>query len=480
MEEGSEILIKDLKKAHETKFIWRKEKVIKELQEFTKEIERVDTECLAGAFESWFEPSGSEGRTYEAEIDFALANRDKGYVPRFTYPALERGYLDENRKEETRLDLEGAHKAIPRAEEFPTISKIAQDIIDRKHKSLFFLRDIQIGEFEDLAEFTPYSPPSKELVDYAKKVYEEDLKPMEKKTELTKKLKEEKLTQTEMVEYVKYALSLLGAKDWKVEITKEKKAFSVLSATETVLIPEKEISILKFLTTLAHESIHIATAVNAKRMGLGTISLGEEADALQEGMAKLAENDVETMILGKTERASNPYYVLGMEKAHETYGNFWETFDYLVKIRVMELSAMGKSDDYIEKHKYVTPKIVVRRIFRGTPDLTKGGYVYHKDKIYLEGELTANKIRKEGLLGYFLAGKFDIATATFLIKTGVLPKEAVNLTSKVIEKIWENAGDKDFLTNTGWFRENYNPPYWRELGISDEAYFEAWKKGKTL
>src|SRR3989344_4205825 len=93
-----------------------REVLIRELQDFTKQVEHIDRTYKAGAMESWISPHGREERTWSQELDHAVAHRHKGYIPKMTYPALESGYHDENDIEGTKLDTVAGLQALQQLE----------------------------------------------------------------------------------------------------------------------------------------------------------------------------------------------------------------------------------------------------------------------------------------------------------------------------------------------------------------------------
>lgn len=481
MEKPSDLIVGQIKQAAENPRPLspeQKEAIIGELKAFSLEVERIDKTFKAGDLESWIAPEGLDGRTWRQEISYAGKNRERGYVPQLSYPALARGFLDPENPE-AKLDIGGGLQALQVLKEnlqtqFGNISPIASQMIERKEREFKFLQAVRDGDHQAAIENMPHGKPSEELVAYAQAAYDKDLQPKPKRNATARKLADNKITSDELKEYFEYAMQLLGAKDWRVRIVPKQGSITVYPEGREVKIPpRREYSGIRVLSLIAHEiGAHVGTSHNSEQNGFGSVSLGTETDVLQEGLAKLAEREVEAIILGY-ETNPGPYYVLGIQKAIETNGDFWAVYDYLITLRRDELTAQGRESDYIEKNVKDVPLQTLRRIFRGAVDLSAGEYVYTKDKAYLEGEMIAEKIKEAGLLGYMLAGKYDVPTAIFLLENGVTPPEAVKLTIDVARKIWAKEGDRDFLVNLNWYRENYNDPYWRESGITDEQYIEA-------
>lgn len=469
----------------------RKE-ILKQLREFRKRVEEIEKAYKAGDLESWIEPQGAEGRTWKQELQYARRNRKERYVPQLTYPALERGYLDPSKPEETKLDTKGGLEALRALQDelpetFRAIPQIATQTIEKKRKEFLFLQAVKDKEHKEAVRNMPHSAPSLELVQYAQEVYQKRLEPQREKTPVGEKLAKVRFHAYDFQEYFEYALELIGATNWKTEVTRRVSRVTVSPEKRTVYIPYKnKLSGIRLLALIAHEiGVHVATGVNAERNGFGSTYLGTEGTVLNEGLAKLAEKDVEEMLQGFA-NPPRPYYVLTIQKALETGGDFWSAHDYLVELRRKELEAQRKYEEektgnegkytnkYVSDETYKTVRKILKRIFRGAVDLSRGGYVYTKDKAYLEGEVMAQKIKEQGLLGYMLAGKFDLPTAIYLLKIGGIPKSAAYLTVEVAQKIWNKPEDRDFIENLRWYRANYNPPYWREFGLTDEEYAKRW------
>ena len=485
MEKPSSELVAQIQAAAspETPTPEEREVLIRELQDFTKQVEHIDRTYKAGAMESWISPHGREGRTWSQELDHAVAHRHEGYVPQMTYPALERSYHEENDRDGTKLDTTAGLQELEQlevdvAEKYKHISPVALVLIYHKKREFRFLEAVKSGDSKGVIANMPFGRPSDELVKFANAAYEADLRPKPKKNETAEKLSGNTFNSRDLKEYFEYAIQLLGAKEWRVEISTKQQVITVYPENKKVGIPpRRKVDGIELLKLTAHEiGAHVGTTYTAESNGFGTTSLGKDASILQEGLAMLAEREIEQLILGYPENPG-PYYVLGIQQALENGGDFWKTYDYLIDLRKKELIAQGRSEKYIDKNLQAVPRRVLARIFRGSVDLSHGGYVYTKDKAYLEGEMIAEKIKEVGLLGFMLAGKYDIPTAIFLLQNRVIPKDAVNLTIDVAHKIWANQGDKDFLVNLNWYRENHNDPYWREFGVTYEEYIQAMISG---
>lgn len=442
----------------------KRDLIVRELQEFTKKLEIIERKYKASSLESWINPTGVDGRSWNEEIDYALAHRNEGYVPRVRYPALERGFLDPNNPEETKLDVPGGLSKLDEisktaAETYPETAEIVSRMVDRRRKEFLFLEAVRTGDHDGQIKYMPYEFPDPALVAFAENSYKTTPE-SETKSDTENKLQGNVLTPDEVQEYFEYALNLIHATGWVTKPLDGQTSISVVPESKEVRLPiNLRLSALKLLKLVGHEiGAHVGTAVNAERNGFGSCAIGEESQVLQEGLARVTEHDVEEMLTGRKEY-SGPSYVIAINTAIKNGGNFWETYDSI-------------------KKDFKATKGTLKRIFRGSTDLSKDGYVFTKDKAYLEGEMVAGEIQKRGLLGYLLSGKYDVNTAIFLLKNKVIPKESVNLVIDVAQKIWANKGDRDFFTNLDYFRENYNPPYWRDFGMTDKEYLQKWREAK--
>lgn len=479
--------IEEIRVASEMKELPPKEErdqIISELQALTKETSEIDLKFKAGAFLSWFEPTGDQGRSWDEEMDYALAHRHEGYVPKMRYPAIERGYLDPDNRESSGFDFDGGMNKLEEMTQdletrFKKTRDIAKEMIERKRLEFLFISAVKNGDHESVIKYMPYKTPDDELVSFARACHESDLNPKSPKTKFEERLDKNILSANEAKEYFEYALSQIDARGWKVKLSDKRKAVSVSSdAKEVSLWQGEQIKASTMIKLIAHEiGIHAGTAVNAERNGFGGAAIGEESEILQEGLATVAENDIEMLLYGSRSDPA-PNYVLAINESSENGGDFWKTYEFIKKTKIESLTARGKTPEEAEKISEKTAKRILRRIYRGSVDLGKGGYTFTKDKAYLEGELSAQKIKDAGLLGYMLSGRFDIPTAIYLLKNGVIPKDAVHLVADVAQRIWSNEGDRDFFVNLQYYRENYNQPYWREQGLSDEEYLRRWQEMK--
>lgn len=458
----------------------RRNQILNELQKLTKEVADIDRTYKAGYFLSWIAPEGG-GRSWDEEVDQALTKRSEGHVPAMSYPAIERGFLDPKDPEGSKLDIKGGLTALGQLsnetnERFPEVAELAKKIIKGKRREFLFLRAVKNANHEEQIKYMPYSLPDSDLITFAKACYEARLseKPMEKSEKF--RLVSNVLNSGEIKEYFEYALRIANAVGWRVTLSDTATTINVSLENKAVEIPRtRRLNVVKFLGLIAHEiGSHVGTAVNAEQNGLGSIALGEDSEILQEGLAKIAERDVQKMLTGK-EEAPDPYYVLAMDRSHKSDGSFWSVFNYIRQLRARELTKKGKGPKEVETGALKTAKRVTRRVFRGSTDLNLKGYTFTKDKAYLEGERLCSQLKERGLLGYLLHGKYDIATAIYLLQNGVIPKSAVNLVIDVSQKIWANDADRDFLLNLENYRETINEPYWREVGLSDEEYLRRWK-----
>ena len=479
----SEQFISDLEKAVKKDIATNPEnikRISRQLKEFSLEIETLSSDYMGGEFSSWIVAEGDKGRDWNKEIRYAIKKRPDGYIPQPTYPRLNRGYIDVDKKGGLRITagLEKIEEIVIRIQtKYPDIAHLAQSNLNHKRRQFLFLGALLDGNEEEAARHLPWDLPTEELIQYAHKVYGEDMKPKPPDSPMAKTLKAIKFHSGEIKAVFEYATGLLGIEGFKWIISSETKSITISTNTMTGKIPlTREVNGITLLSLVNHEiGVHLGVLAQSLRNGFGTASLGIGAGVIHEGIAKLVEEDVEEMILGYSE-PPGPYRVLGIARAIENGGDFWDTFDYLVSLREAEYKAQGKDEKFIEKNKYSLPITALRRIFSCRLDLSKKGYIRTSEKAYLEGRMIAAKIREKGLLGYLLAGKFDIPTVVYFLETGVIPKTAVDLTVEVAQRIWGNEEDRDFITKIAEIRENYNPPYWREYGITDKEYLAAWRK----
>ena len=444
----------------------------------------------------YFEPSGADGRDYDEEIDLFMEKRedDKSYCPTFEYSGIDD--LNSKKLESDKKKLVNLKEEIE-LEENESLQIICIDAIDNIENKIGLLESIKDKNYDQAFEYAikSYGDVDDELFNIAKQVYDKNITSEEafgklpflgeiesdaiekdvfeedqEKIDMREKLEKAEFDAEDYKNYFEILIKNAGFEKygWEVIITSEKKIPSVMGSSKdydhpVILIPEKynkeKIDGLEFIAHINHEWAHIITQTYNIENGFGGVSFGADYETYTEGLGKLAEKEIEDELIDlniidkekeKPEISADPYYILGMKKVKEG-ADFGQLFDYLMKLKTEELKAKKESD--IEKKAMERVKIYCRRIFRGF-DTKEGGNYFPKDKAYLEGEIGAEKMRKEGLIDYLYKSKVDPALVPYFTKLGIYTLDkGLRDIRKVFIKIFR---DKDWLSDYILDKEYFN------------------------
>lgn len=437
----------------------------------------------------YFEIYGSGGRSYDEEFDDFLEKRkeDPEYCPTFEYPEIEK--LDLEKVNIDKETLSEVKKELDK-EENCDLKIICEKAIENIEDKIAMLESVKNRNFDNAFKYAvkAYGDINDELVKNAQSVYKaiiekekkSELKP-EKESEIEKQLKSAIFTPEDFKSYFEMLIKKAGfEKDgWEVVITPKVKSLDVSSASKdydhpVVRIPEKreeEVDGLKFIKLLNHEFTHIITQTYNRRNGLGGVNIGVNYETFTEGIAKISEKEAEEEVFERPEPESavvinaHPYYVLGIKKIKEG-ANFPQTFDYLFELYKKELEYEGINKDEIEDKATKKIEAVCRRIFKGF-NPAEGGKYFPKDKAYLEGELGALRMKKNGIVDYLYQAKVDPELIPYLIRLGTFVRsKGFEISKQIVIQMWKDKDwpmeyikDKkwfpeDFIKNREWYEEN--------------------------
>ena len=459
----------------------------KEMREkLIKYIERIDKygSNYINPYE-YFEPSGTDGRTYDEEVDLFIEKRkeDKDYCPTFEYSGINDLNLKKLEKDKKNLvDL----KEELELETNKSLKIICIDAIENIENKIGLLESIKDKDYSKAFEYAveSYGDIDNELCVIAEQVYKKSIiekkvieeknisREDQKKIDMREKLEKAEFDAEDYKNYFEILIKNAGFEKygWEVIITSEKKLPSVMGSSKdydhpVILIPEKynkeKIDGLQFIAHINHEWTHIITQTYNIENGFGGVSFGADYETYTEGLGKLAEKEIEDKLIDlsiidkekeKPEIGADPYYILGMRKVKEG-ADFGQLFDYLMKLKTEELKAKKESD--IENKAMERVKIYCRRIFRGF-DTKEGGNYFPKDKAYLEGEIGAEKMRKEGLIDYLYKSKVDPALVPYFTKLGIYTLDkGLRDIRKVFIKIFRDKNWlSDYILDKEYFNEN--------------------------
>jgi len=489
-----ELIIEEMALSHDA----QEQKEVRE--KLIKYIERIDKygSNYINPYE-YLESSGTDGRTYDEEVDLFIEKRkeDKDYCPTFEYSGI--NDLDLKKLEKDKKNLADLKEELE-LEKNESLKIICIDAIDNIENKTGLLESIKDKNYDQAFEYAvkSYGDIDDELFNIAKQVYDKRITSEEvfgkhpfsgeiesgaieekgvseeeqKKIDMREKLKEAEFDAEDYKNYFEILIKNAGFKKygWEVIITSEKKIPSVMGSSKdydhpVVLIPEKynkeKIDGLQFIAHINHEWAHIITQTYNIENGFGGVSFGADYETYTEGLGKLAEKEIEDELIDlniidkekeKPEIGADPYYILGMRKVKEG-ADFGQLFDYLMKLEMEELKAKKESD--IEKKAMERVKIYCRRIFRGF-DTKEGGNYFPKDKAYLEGEIGAEKMRKEGLIDYLYKSKVDPALVPYFTKLGIYTLDkGLRDIRKVFIKIFRDKNWlSDYILDKEYFNEN--------------------------
>ena len=281
-----------------------------------------------------------------------------------------------------------------------------------------------------------------------------------------------------------------------------------------IMIPkDRKIDGLKLLKLIAHEVCrHVATNVYNEKNGFSS-DIGRDWNLFSEGIALTSEDELEKQILGDDYQedynsSDRIYYILAMEKIrgekndrgdYENGWNYGKVYKYIYRKKYKEELYRQKYYD-IEKElessvdqKMVEKKIesieneskknaadlaekICLRVFKGF-DPKEGGYFLLKDKIYIEGKIKSEELKKidskRKAEKYLRLSKIDLRFIPHLIKSGAYSYEkGIEASIKVAEKMWKEQGwSRDLLK--GDKKSELFIPYMNQF--MDDYYKDEWK-----
>ena len=219
--------------------------------------------------------------------------------------------------------------------------------------------------------------------------------------------------------------------EWSVALDKDVsqidvKFNSAKYISPTIVIPQKKkTNGLDLARKIIHEVIHLKTNSNNNALGFGGVIFGRDYELYQEGFARMTSNDIINDIFGAEKELPSPYYILAMNKIKSGF-NFHQTFDYVYKLKTKEYKEKNVDNYSVEEIARKEALFICKRIFRGFREsLSKGKAYFPKDKMYLEGEILAKKMRDNNLDNYLIAAKIDPYLLFLFIKFGIINKEKI-------------------------------------------------------
>lgn len=301
------------------------------------------------------------------------------------------------------------------------------------------------------------------------------------KSELEKKLEENKFDAEDLKEYIEFALRKGGLEnDFKVVIEEGINNINVTykaprHSYNVVLIPkDKVVNGIELPQKLAHEITHVISHTFSPKQGiyLG----GRESEIYTEGIAQINEDEITKDVLGGEEGEkyvkntvdSSFYYILAMEKAKKG-SNFAQVYDYIYEKKYEENLIKNKYHLLSEREEKEAKKIeeksktgamsfsknVCRRIFRGF-NPKEGGKYFTKDMVYFKGKIAAQKMKEKGEDKYLYMSRIDPILIPSLKKLGAYASEkGLELARSAVKNIWKEKGwVVDYHENKKWFDDN--------------------------
>lgn len=471
IEKKIEKVILEIKKAEEEiKFkkvnLYQKKKLIK----YLTEIDRIGR--YYEMIYSYFEPSGSDNRTFKEELDLFLEKRKaekknikNKYCPTFTYPKLKEISIKKLKEDIRRLEnIE--RKAVE--EKNKDIKIIVCKVIENFIAKINILIELKGNNLEKAFDNVKiaYGNIDEELVKSAEKCYIKKIKYLKNyQKEFKKKIKEigflEKtyFNDKEIKKYFEIALEKTGLKNnkFKVIITKNLRTIDVRYNDSrykhpVILVPEgRKVCMRKILELTAHEiGAHAISNFYNDKLGLKGLSIGKNWETVHEGVALLNETELREKILGITdfEIKALPFFILAMDKARKGY-NFAEIFDYIYDLKHKEEIIQGKSKKTSEKEAIFRTESTCRRIFRGFNPKNDGkkGMYFSKDLSYFKGEIEIKKMKKAGVDKYIYMSKVDPELIPNLLRLGIYEncstyEKEISKIKNVAIQIWEEQKNK--------------------------------------
>ena len=402
-----------------------KEKVIF----YAEEIEKV-----AGEFNDVFSfivPSGSEKRSSFAELNLFLEKEnEREYNPVFKYPVLKKF-----REEQFKAALKSIDNICEsvKFENNDFVKQIIQEAASLSRNKINFLMSVKQKDEAKSFEYAKkiYGDINNDLVKKAEGVYQKLLEHQEQDDEQLINLKEKTFSSRQVKNKFEEVLKIMELSEWSVALDKDVSQIDVkFNSTKydspTIVIPtKKKTNGLDLARKIIHEVIHLKTNSNNNALGFGGVIFGRDYELYQEGFARIISNDFVNNIFGAEKELPNPYYVLAMNKIKSGF-NFHQVFDYISELKIKEYQAKNVDNHNAEEISKKEALFICKRILRGFREsLSKGKAYFPKDKMYLEGEILAKKMRDNNLEDYLIIAKIDPYLLPLFIELGIIDKEKI-------------------------------------------------------
>ena len=397
---------------------------------YAKEIEKV-----AGKFNdvfSFITPYGIRSRSCFEELNLFLEKKDKKeYNPVFKYPIF-KNFREEQFKSALK-NIDSICESV-KFESNDFIRQIVREAASLSRNKINFLMSVKQKDETNSFKYAKriYEDIDDDLVEKAKEVYQKLLECEEKESnEQVNSLKEKMFSPKQVKNKFEEVLKIMELLEWSVVLDKDVSQIDVKfnSAkydSPTIAIPRKrKTNGLDLARKIVHEIVHLKTNSNNSARGFGGVIFGRDYELYQEGFARMMSNDFVNDIFGAEKELSNPYYILAMNKA-KSGGNFHEVFDYVYGLKIKEYKTKNIDDHNAKESARKETLFVCKRIFRGFREsLSKGRTYFPKDKMYLEGEILAKKMRDNNLENYLIAAKIDPYLLPLFIKFGIINKDKI-------------------------------------------------------
>jgi alpha-L-glutamate ligase-like protein len=383
---------------------------------------------------SFIVPSGSVAKSCLAEINLFLENRDKKeYNPIFKYPVLK--ILKKEQFETALKKLDNICETV-QLENSDLVKEIIQEAAFLSRDKINFLMFVKQKDEAKSFEYAKriYGDINNDLVEKAEEIYKkllENKKDEQKEDEQVVYLRGKIFNSKQIKNKFEKALDIMELQEWNVALDKEAgqidvKFNSAKYELPTIVIPQKrKLNGIDLAKTIIHEVIHLKTNSNNNAIGFGGVIFGRDYELYQEGFARIISNDFVNDIFGAEKELPNPYYILAMDKIKSGF-NFHQVFDYIYELKTKECKAKNVDGYNAEEIARKGALFICKRIFRGFREsLSKGKAYFPKDKMYMEGEILAKKMRDNNLENYLIAAKIDPYLLPLFIKLGIIDKDKI-------------------------------------------------------
>ncbi|MCK4525356.1 MAG: DUF1704 domain-containing protein, partial [Candidatus Andersenbacteria bacterium] len=399
---------------------------------YSEEIEKA-----AGQFNDIFSfivPSGSGAKSCLAEINLFLENIDKKeYNPIFKYPVLK--IFEKEQFKSALKKLDNICETV-QLENSDLVKEIIQEAAFLSRDKINFLMFVKQKDEAKSFEYAKriYGDINDDLVEKAEEIYQkllENKKDEQEEDEQIVYLRKKIFNSKQIKNKFEEALNIMELQEWDIALDREAsqidvKFNSVKYELPTIVIPQKrKLNGIDLAKTIIHEIIHLKTNSNNNELGFGGVVFGRDYELYQEGLARIISDDFINDIFGAEKELPNPYYILAMNKI-KNGSDFHQTFDYICELKTKEYKAKNVDGYNAEKISKREASFVCRRVFRGFREsLSKGKAYFPKDKMYLEGEILAKKMRDNNLENYLIAAKIDPYLLPLFIKLGIINKDKI-------------------------------------------------------